>query len=68
MELTDLLANEYELYHFSEDVSNQSVAFDYQLKQGKLKNRNAIKILAMNQYPQSIIDEAIAISKVLDQS
>lgn len=68
IELTELLASEYELYHFSEDVSNQSVAFDYQLKKGKLKNRNAIKILAMNQYPQSIIDEAIAISKTLDQS
>lgn len=66
IKLTDLLANEYELYHFSEDVGNQSVAFDYQLKKGKLKNRNAIKILAMNQYPQSIIEEAISISKILD--
>lgn len=68
IELTDLLANEYELYHFSETIGEQSVAFDYQLKKGKLKNRNAIKILAMNQYPQSIIEEVIAISRVLDSN
>jgi len=67
IELTDLLSNEYELYHFSETVGEQSVAFDYQLKKGKLKNRNAIKILAMNQYPQSIIEEANLIAKKLDQ-
>ena len=45
IELTDMLSNEYELYHFSETVNNKTVGFDYKLKEGKLKNRNAIRIL-----------------------
>ncbi|WP_298517878.1 DNA mismatch repair protein MutS [uncultured Kordia sp.] len=68
IELTDMLAENYELYHFSEIVEENTVAFDYKLKEGKLKNRNAIRILEMNQYPTAIIQEAIAISKTLDDT
>ncbi|WP_321516586.1 MutS-related protein [Marinifilum fragile] len=67
IELTDLLSDEYELYHFSEVVNENKVDFDYKLKPGKLKNRNAIRILEINDYPGDVIDEAIAISKSLDQ-
>ena len=68
IELADLLKDDYDLYHFSEKVSGKTVDFDFKLKEGKLKNRNAIKILQMNNYPESIIDEAIEISKVLDKT
>ena len=68
IELTDLLKNEYELYHFSESINNQSVDFDYKLKNGKLKNRNAIRILQINDYPEDIISEAYTICKVLDET
>lgn len=67
IELADLLKDEYELYHFSEKVDHRTVAFDYKLKEGKLKNRNAIRILEINNYPEDIIKEAIEISKELDQ-
>ena len=67
IELADLLKDEYELYHFSEKVNHKTVDFDYKLKDGKLKNRNAIRILQINDYPESIIEEAIAISKDLDK-
>ena len=67
IELADLLKDEYELYHFSEKVDHKTVAFDYKLKEGKLKNRNAIRILEINNYPEDIIKEAIEISKELDQ-
>ncbi len=67
IELADLLRDEYELYHFSENVSNKTVDFDYKLKEGKLKNRNAIRILQINDYPENIIEEAIEISKELDK-
>jgi len=66
IELADLLHDEYELYHFSELVSDKTVDFDYKLKDGKLKHRNAIRILQINDYPESIIDEAIEISEKLD--
>ena len=38
------------------------------LKDGKLKNRNAIRILQINDYPEQIIQEAIALSKELDKN
>ena len=67
IELADLLNDKYELYHFSEKVDNKNIDFDYKLKNGKLKNRNAIKILQINDYPENIIMEAIEISKELDK-
>jgi hypothetical protein len=67
IELADLLKNEYELYHFSEIVDHKSVDFDYKLKGGKLKDRNAIRILQINDYPEELIQEAIEISKELDR-
>jgi hypothetical protein len=66
IELADFLNREYELYHFSEKVDHQTVDFDYKLKDGRLKNRNAIRILQINDYPETIIAEAIELSKVLD--
>jgi hypothetical protein len=67
IELTDLLQSDYKLYHFSEQVNNQTVDFDFKLKEGKLKNRNAIRILEINGYPMQIINEAIDLSKKLDK-
>lgn len=68
IELTDMLTNEYDLYHFSETVNDKNVGFDYKLKSGKLKNRNAIKILEINGYPNEVVIEAIEISKRLDKT
>jgi len=58
--------NKDNLYHFSEVISNNTVGFDYKLKNGKLKNRNAIRILEINQYPTEVVQEAMSISEVLD--
>ncbi|WP_243472517.1 MutS-related protein [Winogradskyella sp. MH6] len=67
IELTDMLLNQYDLYHFSETVNENTVGFDYKLKEGKLKNRNAIKILEINDYPKEVIEEAMEISKEMDK-
>ncbi len=67
IELTDMLDKEFELYHFSEIVNEKNVDFDFKLKEGKLKNRNAIRILQINDYPIDLINEAIDISKKLDK-
>ncbi|MCT4639708.1 MAG: DNA mismatch repair protein MutS [Bacteroidales bacterium] len=63
IELADMLNMEYDLYHFSEKVDDQNIDFDYKLKPGKLRNRNAIKILKLNGYPTDLINEAIEISE-----
>jgi DNA mismatch repair ATPase MutS len=61
-----MLDKEYELYHFSETVKEKNVDFDYKLKWWKLKNRNAIRILKINDYLDDLINEAIEISEKLD--
>jgi DNA mismatch repair ATPase MutS len=67
IELTDMLSEDYELYHFSETVNDKNVGFDYKLKVGKLKKRNAIRILEINDYPKEVVKEAIEIAKELDK-
>jgi len=59
IELTELLENDnFELYHFNEKVANGEMYFDHKLKSGKLKTRNAIKILELYNYPDEIIRDA----------
>ena len=58
IELADMLAEEYELYHFCEQIEQNRLHFDYLLKSGKLKHRNAIKLLEIEGYPESVIVEA----------
>ena len=59
IELTELLVNNgYELFHFSEKIEKDKLLFDHKLKKGKLKTRNAIKILELYGYPKEIISDA----------
>jgi DNA mismatch repair ATPase MutS len=48
-------------------VDNKTVDFGYKLKDGKLTNRNAIRILQINNYPEDVIQEAIELSEELDK-
>lgn len=58
LELADMLADEYELYYFSESVKDGILSFDYKLKSGIATEHNAIKILELCDYPASLIKEA----------
>ncbi len=59
IELTELLVEEnYDLFHFSEQIENEKLVFDHKIKNGKLKTRNAIKILDLYKYPKEIIVDA----------
>lgn len=59
IELTDILSREkFELFHFSEQIESNKLIFDHKLKEGKLKTRNAIKILELYNYPSEIINDA----------
>lgn len=68
IELTSLLAEEYDLYHFSETVKDQSVDFDYLIKKGPLTTRNAINILELNGYPEEVVEEARRLSGELGKN
>jgi hypothetical protein len=64
IELADMLSKDsFELFHFSEQIENNELSFDHKLKVGKLKTRNAIKILELYDYPSEIIRDAKQIEK-----
>ena len=58
IELASLLKDEYDLYHFCENVENGVLSFDYKLKSGPVTERNAIRILEICGYPQEVVQEA----------
>ncbi|MCE7066147.1 MutS-related protein [Dyadobacter sp. CY326] len=58
-ELSDLLADTFDLYHFTEIINGDDIVFDFKLKPGKLATTNAIRILELNDYPKEVVDEAI---------
>lgn len=65
IELSHMLEDEYDLYHFSESFENEDLYFDHKLKFGRLKTRNAIRILEISNYPKEVTDEARRLSNLL---
>jgi len=58
IELTKLLAGEYDNYHFEEEVKDGDVLFSYRLLPGRSHTRNAIKLLEIIGFSKDIIKEA----------
>lgn len=58
IELTHILENFYSNYHFEEQVVEDDVLFDYVLHEGRAVSRNAIKLLRIMGYKESIIEDA----------
>jgi hypothetical protein len=58
LELAGLLAGEYRMYHFCEQINRDELSFDYQLKNGQLNQRNAIRLLEIQGYPPEVVAEA----------
>ena len=63
IELTEIVEKTYENYHFRETVENGEVRFDYKIHPGPSKSRNAIKLLEILGYPQSITDRANSVAQ-----
>ena len=53
-----MLNDQFELFHFTESISDSTIHFDYKLKKGILEQGNAIRILEINDYPKSIVKSA----------
>lgn len=59
IELTGLFGNSVTNIHFSETVDDKNgVSFDYRLKAGPSKSRNAIKLLGVMGFPEEIVEDA----------
>jgi MutS domain V len=58
LELSDMLKEHYDLYHFEEILQGSELVFDHLLKAGPLRTRNAIRILGLAGYPAEVIRDA----------
>ncbi|NQV34435.1 MAG: hypothetical protein HQ515_17200 [Phycisphaeraceae bacterium] len=63
LELARLLEPGYESHHFSDDVNQQGLTFDYKLRQGIATTSNAIKLLNYLDYPKEIVEKAAEIAR-----
>ena len=57
-ELTYLLENDYDNYHFEEEIKDNDVLFNYRLNTGRAVTRNAIKLLSVMGFPEDIVKHA----------
>ncbi|MBE5829206.1 MAG: hypothetical protein E7305_07055 [Butyrivibrio sp.] len=58
IELTALLKEDYDIYHFEGEVTDNDVKFDYMIKKGPATTRNAIKLLGVLGYEKTLVDNA----------
>ncbi len=58
IELTSLLRDLYDIYHFEGDVTDNDVHFDYKIKEGPATTRNAIKLLGVLGYDNRVVTDA----------
>lgn len=58
IELCSLLGQDYDNYHFEEEIRDGDVLFSYQLKAGRTLTRNAIRLLQVMGYEQEIVSKA----------
>jgi DNA mismatch repair ATPase MutS len=58
IELTQILEKIYRNYHFEEEVKDNDILFNYELRNGRATSRNAIKLLHIIGYDKQIIDQA----------
>lgn len=66
IELTKLLENHYENYHFDESFENDDVKYNYLLCKGPAVTRNAIRLLAQTGYDKELIDDANRMTKYFE--
>ncbi|WP_184549910.1 MutS-related protein [Mucilaginibacter sp. FT3.2] len=63
LELAELLDEDFAIYSFEDSKSGKTLVFDYKLKEGLLKSKNGIAILASMGYPESVIEDAHIVSE-----
>ncbi|MCM1467653.1 MAG: hypothetical protein NC086_05845 [Alistipes sp.] len=68
IELTSLLADYYDNYHFDESFVNDDVQYSYRLETGPARSRNAIRLLKQMGYEEQLIDDANALTKKFEET
>lgn len=58
IELTNILSDKYDNYHFREHITDDGIHFDYKLKEGPSQTKNAIKLLHYMNFDSQIVEAA----------
>ncbi len=53
------VADRYALHYFTDDADEKGLTFDYQIHEGVVQTRNAIKLLRLIGYPEDVITSAL---------
>lgn len=56
IELTYLLEESFDNYHFTEHIQDDDILFDYLLKTGRADSRNAIRLLSMIGFDKELVN------------
>ncbi len=67
IELTYILSEVFENKHFEEIISEDDIKFDYIIKDGKAKSRNAIKLLKIMGFSEDVIKKANSAVEAFEQ-
>lgn len=59
IELTYLLEDDYDNFHFTEEIKEGDILFSYRLFSGRAQSRNAIKLLELMGYDKEIVGSAL---------
>ena len=60
LELCTILEGRYALLHFEEEVTDEGMSFDYRVRPGPTRTRNAIQLLRLMGLDEGITDRADA--------
>lgn len=58
VELTYMLDDIFENYHFEETITDNDIKFDYKIHRGRTQTRNAIKLLEFMGYDKKLVENA----------
>lgn len=68
LELTDLLKEEsFATYFFQESIIEQNYVFTYKLQAGVMRERNALRLLEIHDYPEEVTKLAKTVVKELEE-
>ena len=68
LELTKLLADVYDNYHFEEEIAEDDIFFPYRLQKGPAVSRNAIALLKALGYEEKLVADAEAMAQTFMQT
>jgi len=60
VELCDLLSGVYRMFHFTEQIGAETMLFDYKLRSGPATSRNAINLLRLMGFDETLVENAHA--------